>query len=106
MRVYNPEDIPLAGGVGEAGEGSGGGQVDAGGSQAPARRGGEVSHSLGDSDPKPDPQDPNVFGPPGSGSISQRYESAPKCQGSSQILLRFLHQKSKRPYQTNISPLK
>jgi hypothetical protein len=27
------------------------------------------------SDPDPDPQDPYVFWPPGSGSISQRYES-------------------------------
>jgi hypothetical protein len=31
--------------------------------------------SVGDPDPKPDPQDPHVFGPPGSGSISQRYGS-------------------------------
>jgi hypothetical protein len=26
-------------------------------------------------DPHPDPPDPHVFGPPGSGSISQRYDS-------------------------------
>jgi hypothetical protein len=26
-------------------------------------------------DPDPDPPDPHVFGPPGSGSISQRYRS-------------------------------
>ncbi len=33
--------------------------------------------SVADSDPNPDPSDPNVFGPPGfrSGSISQRYGS-------------------------------
>jgi hypothetical protein len=55
---HSSHDIPLAGGVGEAGEGSGGGQVDAGGSQASARRRGEVSHSVWD----PDPQDPHVFG--------------------------------------------
>jgi hypothetical protein len=30
-----------------------------------------VSGSVGD--PDPDPQDPYVFGPPGSGSFSQRY---------------------------------
>jgi hypothetical protein len=39
-----------------------------------------VSCSVGD----PDPQDPHVFGPPGSGSIGQRYGSgsAPTCLGS------------------------
>ncbi len=26
------------------------------------------THSVGDPDPEPDPQDPLVFGPPGSGS--------------------------------------
>jgi hypothetical protein len=31
--------------------------------------------SVGDPDSEPDPQDPHVFGPPGSGSISQRYGS-------------------------------
>jgi hypothetical protein len=34
--------------------------------------------SVGDPDPEPDPQDPHVFGPPGSGGsafISQRYGS-------------------------------
>jgi hypothetical protein len=66
--LHSSHDIPLSGGAGEAGEGSGGGQVDAGGAQASARRGGEVSHSVGDPDPDPDPQDPHVFGPPGSGS--------------------------------------
>jgi hypothetical protein len=36
-----------------------------------------ASGSVADSDPNPDPPDPHVFGPPGSGSgsISQRYES-------------------------------
>ncbi len=28
-----------------------------------------------DPDPNPDPSDPYVFGPPGSGSVSQRYAS-------------------------------
>ncbi len=34
-----------------------------------------VFGSVGDPDPEPDqiPKDPHVFGPPGSGSISQRY---------------------------------
>ncbi len=59
MRIHNPEDNSLSGGVGEAGEGSGGGQVDAAGSEASARRRGEVSHSVGDPDPEPDP---HVFG--------------------------------------------
>ncbi len=33
--------------------------------------------SVGDPDPEPDlnPHDPQVFGPPGSGSISKRYGS-------------------------------
>jgi len=31
--------------------------------------------SVADLDPKLDPADPHVFGPPGSGSISQRYGS-------------------------------
>jgi hypothetical protein len=36
-----------------------------------------VVGSVGDPDPEPDPypQDPHVFGPPGSESISQRYGS-------------------------------
>jgi hypothetical protein len=34
--------------------------------------------------------DPDVFGPPGSGSISQRYESAPKCQGSLTLVCHLL----------------
>ncbi len=35
----------------------------------------QVSSSVADPDPipKPDPPDPRVFGPPGSGSTSQRY---------------------------------
>ncbi len=33
------------------------------------------AHSVGSSVVDPDPQDPHVFGPPGSGSISQRYGS-------------------------------
>ena len=32
--------------------------------------------SVADQDPNPDPPDPHVFGPPGSGSISQRHVSA------------------------------
>jgi len=31
--------------------------------------------NFGVGDPDPDPQDPHVFGPPGSRSISQRYGS-------------------------------
>jgi hypothetical protein len=31
--------------------------------------------SVADPDPNPDPPDPRVFGPPGSGSTSQRYGS-------------------------------
>jgi hypothetical protein len=34
-----------------------------------------VADSVGDPDPEPDPQDPHAFGPPGSGSMSQRYGS-------------------------------
>ncbi len=30
---------------------------------------------VGDPDPEPDPHDPHIFGPAGSGSISQRYGS-------------------------------
>jgi hypothetical protein len=33
------------------------------------------SVEVSDPEPDPDPQDPHVFGPHGSGSISQRYES-------------------------------
>ncbi len=38
---------------------------------------GRVLQSVGypDPEPDPDPQDSRVFGPPGSGSISQRYGS-------------------------------
>jgi hypothetical protein len=32
-------------------------------------------YSVADPDPNPYPPDPHVFGPPGSGSISQMYES-------------------------------
>jgi hypothetical protein len=38
-----------------------------------------VSTSV--ADPNPDPPDPRVFGPPGSGSTSQRYGSG-SCSGS------------------------
>jgi hypothetical protein len=31
-----------------------------------------IKNSVGDQEPDPDPHDPHVFGPPGSGSISQR----------------------------------
>ncbi len=34
-----------------------------------------LPHSVADPDPGPDPSDPYVFGPPGSGAISQRYGS-------------------------------
>ncbi len=34
-----------------------------------------VKPSVGDPDPEPEPQDQHVFGPPGSGSIGQRYGS-------------------------------
>jgi hypothetical protein len=34
-----------------------------------------VFTSVADPDPNPDPPDPHVFGPPGSGSTSQRYGS-------------------------------
>jgi hypothetical protein len=34
-----------------------------------------VESSVADPDPNPDPSAPYVFGPPGSGSISQRYGS-------------------------------
>ena len=34
-----------------------------------------VFGSVADPDPNPDPPDPHVFGPPGSGSTSQRYGS-------------------------------
>jgi hypothetical protein len=47
-----------------------------------------VTGSVADPDPNPDPPDPNpdppdphVFGPPGSGSTSQRYGSG-SCSGS------------------------
>jgi hypothetical protein len=93
MRIHNPEDFPLAGGAGEAGEGSGRGQVDAGGSQAAARRGGEVSHSVRDPDPEP------------AGSACFRASririhesevrirgsgSAPKCHGSPTLVCHLL----------------
>ncbi len=80
--------------------------MDAGGAQAPARRGGEVSHSVRDPDPEPDPQDPHVFGP--SGFISQRYGSADSDPHQnvtdpqhwfvifSDIFLRLLCQRTKR----------
>ncbi len=42
-----------------------------------------VSGSVGD--PDPDQQDPHVFGPPGSGSFSQRYGS-----GSFPFLIKVL----------------
>jgi hypothetical protein len=32
-----------------------------------------LTRSVADPDPNPDPPDPHVFGPPGSGSISQKY---------------------------------
>ncbi len=35
----------------------------------------KLFHSVPDPDPNPDPPDPHVFGPLGSGSTSQRYES-------------------------------
>jgi hypothetical protein len=44
---------------------------------------GTVNSSVGD----PDPQDPHVFGPPGSGSISQRYGSG---SGSFFFLIKVL----------------
>ncbi len=34
-----------------------------------------ISSSVADPDPNPDPSDPYVFGPPGSGSVSQSYGS-------------------------------
>jgi hypothetical protein len=37
--------------------------------------GNKVFGSVADPDPNPDPSDPYVFVPPGSGSISQRYRS-------------------------------
>ncbi len=48
------------------------------------------THSVGDPDPEPDPQDPHGFGPPGSepGSISQRYGSR---SGSGSRSLPFSH---------------
>ncbi len=51
-----------------------------------------VFSSVGDSEPDPDPQDPLVFGSPGSGSIfSQRYESGyGSGSGSSSGSLPFL----------------
>jgi hypothetical protein len=33
--------------------------------------------SVADPDPNPDPPNPSVFGPPGSGSINQRYRMDP-----------------------------
>jgi hypothetical protein len=46
----------------------------------------KVSFSLASiGDPEPDPQDPHVFGPPGSGTISQSYGS-----GSFPFLIRVL----------------
>ncbi len=41
-------------------------------------------------DPNPDPPDPHVFGPPGSGSISQRYGSGSGSGSGS-----FYHQAKK-----------
>jgi hypothetical protein len=35
----------------------------------------QMKSSVADPDPNPGPPDPHVFGPPGSGSISQRYGS-------------------------------
>ncbi len=34
-----------------------------------------IGNNVGDLEPDPDPQDPHVFEPPGSGFISQRYGS-------------------------------
>jgi hypothetical protein len=45
--------------------------------------------SVGDPDPEPDPQDSHVFGPPGSGSISQRYWSG-SGSGSFPFLINVL----------------
>jgi hypothetical protein len=39
-----------------------------------------IKLSVADPDPNPDPPDPRVFGPPGSGSTSQRYGSG-SCSG-------------------------
>ncbi len=52
-------------------------------------------NSVWDPDPVPDPQDPHVFGPPGSGSISQMYGSG--------FGLPFSHKRVKR---TEIMPAK
>ena len=41
----------------------------------PERKSHYVGTSVPDPEPNPDPPDPNVFGLPGSGSISQRYGS-------------------------------
>ncbi len=45
-----------------------------------------IYSSVADPNPNPDPSDPYVFGPPGSGSSSQRHSS---CSGS------FFHQAKK-----------
>jgi hypothetical protein len=42
----------------------------------PAQKKCTVFSSVTDPDPNPDPSDQYVFGPPGSGSISQRHGSA------------------------------
>jgi hypothetical protein len=48
-----------------------------------------VGHSVGD--PEPDPQDPHVFGPLGSGSSSQIYGSGSgSCSGSFPFLINVL----------------
>jgi hypothetical protein len=42
--------------------------------------------SVADPNPDPDPLDPHVFGPPGSGSTSQRYGSGSgSCSGSGSV---------------------
>jgi hypothetical protein len=43
-----------------------------------------IETSVADQDPNPDP-DPRVFGPPGSGSTSQRYGSS-SCKNSKKNL--------------------
>ena len=42
--------------------------------------------SVADPNPDPDPPDPRVFGPPGSGSTSQRYGSGSSCKNSKKNL--------------------
>ncbi len=44
---------------------------------------GVLTNSVADPDPNPDPPYPRVFGPPGSGSISQRYRSVPGSRSGS-----------------------